>query len=191
MPFSNSSQLSSIVRYAEFLQPHSVLDVGVGMGQYGFLLRTNLEHFNLYEVVGTQARRKDKPEWNILIDGIEAYPDYVTPVHDYAYNNIYFGDALETLPQINRKYDLILAIDILEHFEKNIGKRFIGLLKNQSNKKILISTPKEFIEQHVEANPYENHRSHWTKEDLSELGCTDFLDNADSWIGIIESPEAI
>lgn len=43
MPFSFSNQLSTIIGYAEQQKPLSILDVGVGMGQYGFLLRTNLE----------------------------------------------------------------------------------------------------------------------------------------------------
>ncbi len=186
MPFSLSSQLSEIVGFAESIQPKSILDVGVGMGQYGFLLRTNIEHFNLYEVVGEKARRRDKSEWNIHIDGIEAYPGYITPVHEYAYNNIYFGDALEVMPKMDRQYNLVLAIDILEHFEKRDGLRFIDLLKRSSDGKVLISTPKDFIEQHVEANPYENHRSHWTKGELEQAGCSNFLLNKESWIGIID-----
>lgn len=43
MPFSQSSQISAIVQFGEELKPASILDVGVGMGQYGFLFRTNLE----------------------------------------------------------------------------------------------------------------------------------------------------
>ncbi len=185
MPFSQSSQISTIMGFIESHQPVSILDVGVGMGQYGFLSRTNLEHFNLYEVIGETARRKEKSEWNTVIDGIEAYSGYITPVHDYAYNNIYKGDALEVLPVLDKKYDLVLAIDILEHFDKGRGLEFVSLLKDVSKRKVLISTPKEFIEQYVEANPYENYRSHWTKVDLKEIGCAAFLDNSESWIGII------
>ena len=43
MPFSYSSQLSTIVGYVEQQNPATILDVGIGMGQYGFLLRTNLK----------------------------------------------------------------------------------------------------------------------------------------------------
>ena len=118
MPFSHSSQISAILGYLESKQPKSILDIGVGMGQYGFLARTNLEHFNLYEVINDTARRRDKAEWDIIIDGVEAYPGYLTPVHDYSYNKIYVGDALEVIPNLSTNYDMVLAIDILEHFEK-------------------------------------------------------------------------
>jgi 2-polyprenyl-3-methyl-5-hydroxy-6-metoxy-1,4-benzoquinol methylase len=182
MPFSQSSKLSTIVGFMETAQPESILDIGTGFGQYGFLARTNIEHFNLFEVNGAVARKREKSEWNIVIDGIEAFKDYITPVHEYAYNNIYVGDAMDLLPTLTRRYDLVLAIDILEHFNKDDGRLFIELLKKVCSGFVLVSTPKEFIEQHIEANPYENHRSCWTPADLQACGFTTVLENAESWI---------
>lgn len=184
MPFSQSSQLSAILGFIESAQPKSVLDVGVGFGQYGFLARTNLEHFNLFEVDGMNAKQRPKSQWQIVIDGIEGFAPYITPVHDYAYNEIHIGDALEILPELDRQYDLILAIDILEHFHKPQGMDFLTQLINKSLGHVVVSTPKEFIEQHEEANPYEDHRSHWTEAELMDAGYTRILDNEESWIAI-------
>lgn len=184
MPFSHSSQISAIIGYLEMQQPSSVLDIGVGMGQYGFLARTNLEHFNLYEVSGETARRRDKSEWNVIIDGIEAYPGYLTPVHEYAYNEIFEGDALQLLPALANSYDMVLAIDILEHFEKQDGLRFLELIKARCNCHALVSTPKDFVEQHVDANPFEDHRSHWVREDLEQAGFEEILANESSWVAV-------
>lgn len=89
MPFSYSNQLSTIVGYAEQQNPATILDVGIGMGQYGFLLRTNLENINLFEINGAHARQRDKHEWKIRIDGIEGYPGYINAVHEYAYQPIH------------------------------------------------------------------------------------------------------
>jgi 2-polyprenyl-3-methyl-5-hydroxy-6-metoxy-1,4-benzoquinol methylase len=182
MPFSQSSQLSTIVGFIENCQPNAILDVGVGFGQYGFLARTNLEHFNLFEVTGATARKRERSEWNIIIDGIEAFQDYITPVHDYAYNNIYIGDALQVLPRLTSNYDMVLAIDILEHFDKEDGKRFIEMLKTICTNHVLVSTPKDFVEQKIDANPYENHRSCWSLADLQACGFTTVLENPESWI---------
>ncbi|TFH75787.1 class I SAM-dependent methyltransferase [Gammaproteobacteria bacterium LSUCC0112] len=182
MPFSQSSQLSSIVGFLETVQPKSILDVGTGFGQYGFLARTNIEHFNLFEVNGPVARKRERSEWNIVIDGIEAFKDYITPVHEYAYNNIFIGDAMDVLPTLLRRYDVVLAIDILEHFDKDQGRQFIELLKQVCSGSVLVSTPKEFIEQHIEANPYEDHHSCWSKADLEACGFTNVLENPESWI---------
>lgn len=183
MPFSQSSQISSIVRFMESEQPASILDVGAGMGQYGFLARTNLENINLFEFLDEKtARKRSREGWNIRIDCIEGFAEYITPVHEYAYNRILIGDALELLPQIDRKYELVMAIDILEHFDKETGRRFIDLLKQVCSGAILVSTPKDFVEQAVEANPLEDHRSHWNEEELKSEGFQQTLPNEESWV---------
>lgn len=187
MPFSFSSQLSAIVGYAESLNPGSVLDVGIGMGQYGFLLRNNLEALNLFEIQGDCGWQRDRSQWRVKIDGIEAFEKYLTPVHRYAYTNIIIDDALSALPRIeDRKYEMVLAIDILEHFEKAQGLNFLQHCKRVCSKSLLVSTPKEFIEQQVPANPFEDHRSHWTPQDLIDAGATLFLQDTNSIIAVFE-----
>lgn len=184
MPFSESSLLSPVVGCIEKLQPKSVMDVGVGFGQYGFLCRTNLEHINLFDWSDSHARKRDKSEWQIRIDGIEAFPDYITPVHDYAYNEILIGNALQILQGVNRKYDLVLAIEILEHLEKEDGLMFLQLLESICGGTILLTTPKEFIVQEYPANPYENHRSFWTPDDLKSIGFQEIMEDDTSWIAM-------
>lgn len=180
MPFSQSSQISTIIQYIEQLNPESLLDVGAGMGQYGFLARINLENINLFEVNGSQGKQRSKEQWRVHIDAIEGCDGYLTPVHEYCYNNIMIGNALEILPTLpDDSYELVLAIDILEHFTKTDGLEFLTQLKRIANKAVLISTPQE-----VEANPYENHRSFWEKNELIEHGFSQILDNDVSWIVI-------
>lgn len=183
MPFSYSSQISTLVGAAESLRPRSVLDVGTGMGQYGFLLRTALEGVNLFEVQGAQARQRRKIEWQVRIDGIEGYAGYLTPVHEWAYQQVLIGDALELLPRIpDRAYELVLAIDILEHFDKPQGHRFLAECRRVAGRLALVSTPKDFIEQQVEANPFEDHRSHWTEAELQAAGYGRTFADPMSWI---------
>ena len=126
MPFSHSGQISAIVSEVESLNPDSILDVGVGMGQYGFLLRTNLENINLFTINGAVARRAPREAWRVRIEGVEGFPEYLTPVHDYAYNKIHIGNALDVLPTLpEASFDLVIAIDILEHFTKEDGLRWL------------------------------------------------------------------
>lgn len=82
MPFSYSNQLSTIIGFAEQQNPESILDIGIGMGQYGFLLRTNLENVNLFEIDGSNARQRSRVQWKVRIDGIEGFAGYITPVHE-------------------------------------------------------------------------------------------------------------
>jgi len=183
MPFSQTSQITTIVQYMEWLQPTSILDVGTGMGQYGFLARMNLEHAHLFEVNGTQGHQRPRSEWRITIDGIEGCAAYQTPVHDYCYTHWWLGEALQVLPTLaDNAYELVLAIDILEHLEKPAGYQFLRELLRIGQRAVLVSTPKEFMEQEVPANPYENHRSFWTQAELSAAGLHKTLENPHSWI---------
>lgn len=185
MPFSQSSQISSIVKFIEDSNPSALLDVGTGMGQYGFLARNSLEQANLFQINGAQASQKLKQEWQVRIDGIEGCPTYLTPVHEYAYNRIMIGEAIETLREVgDNAYDIVLAIDILEHFTKPDGLKFLAELKRVAKQAVLVSTPKEFHSQEIEANPYENHRSHWTDEELKHEGYGEILANLESWIAV-------
>ena len=68
----------------------------------------------------------------------------------------------------------VLAIDILEHFEKEQGIAFLQECRRVSRGSVLVSTPKDFVAQEVLANPLENHRSHWTEEDFRLCGFDSF-----------------
>jgi hypothetical protein len=185
MPFSVSSQLSTIVGLAEQLKPRTVLDVGTGMGQYGFLLRTNLEGLNLFHVNGDQGRQRSRDEWAVTIDGIEGFEGYLTPVHRYAYTRMMIGNALDVLPTLEaRRYELVLAVDILEHFSRADAASFITQCQRVCAGTLVVATPKEFLPQDVPANPLENHRSHWSEDDLRQFGFLDFASDDSSVIAV-------
>ncbi|MDM8569289.1 hypothetical protein QUF50_07255 [Thiotrichales bacterium HSG1] len=90
---------------------------------------------------------------------------------------------MKILPTLaDNDYELVLAIDILEHFTKEDGVQFLTQLKRIASKAVLVSTPKEFISQEIEANPYENHRSWWKENELLENGFSQVLNNDISWV---------
>jgi ubiquinone/menaquinone biosynthesis C-methylase UbiE len=185
MPFSQTSQLTPIVHWVEQASPKTLLDIGIGMGQYGFLLRTKLENVNLFHIDGDKARLRSKHEWSIKIDGIEGFAEYMTPVQEWAYNNIFIADAMDCLSSLpDNSYEVLIAIDILEHFEKEDGFRLLREMKRVAAKAALISTPKEFIVQDIPANPLENHRSVWSETDLSGCGFKEIVPNDESWIAV-------
>lgn len=126
------------------------------------------------------------------IDGIEGCAGYITPVHHYAYHKLMIGDAMAVLADLtDNSYELLLAIDILEYLSKPDGAVFPGQLKRIASKAVLVSTPKEFIPQEVEANPYENHRSQWSREELAALGYSEVLENALSWIAVLHHDQNV
>ncbi len=158
MPTSHYLQISDIISFIVLTEPESILDIGVGFGKYGFLAR---EYLELWNGKGEYHLRHRK------IHGIEVFKDYITPVHDYIYDRIHMGDAARLLPTLEERYDLILLIDILEHFDFEEGARVLKESQKRG-KNILISVPNYMAPQQDSfGNPYETHRFQWKKHHFS------------------------
>lgn len=171
IPSSGFGLIPPIIEAVGVLKPHSILDVGCGNGKYGFLCHEVL-HF-----------------WKGItptIDAIEGHPGYIGPVQRDIYNEIYMAEALTTLRAMpSSSYDLILAIEVLEHFQKNDG---IDLLRHfrRVSKNVILSCPKRTAPQGaIAGNEYEVHRSQWHLKDFGE--CV-VLPDSDSWI-IVMGPD--
>jgi 2-polyprenyl-3-methyl-5-hydroxy-6-metoxy-1,4-benzoquinol methylase len=159
------------------INPHSILDIGCGFGKYGVLCREYLEFWGTGR---PHNKIVDYTEFKRRIDCIDAFPHYITSLHKFIYDNIYIEDitrsiaTIFTTPGRAFHYDLVLMIDVIEHMEKLDAKNVIGtIFKNSSTTKIIISTPKGNLPQGaVFSNPYEQHRSSWTVQDLTALAST-------------------
>jgi len=172
MPSSQYYHISKIMEMIISLKPNSVLDIGSGYGKFGVLCREYLELWD----------GRQKYEFKKRIDCVEVFKEYITPLHRYIYNNIYDTNILDLVTDLDYKYDLILLIDVLEHFEKKEGSNLLKtLIKN--NKGVLISTPrKPSPQKDAFGNVYETHRSRWTDNDLRSLGECYFIDDSVSLI---------
>nr|MBA3284464.1 glycosyltransferase family 1 protein [Nitrosopumilus sp.] len=160
MPSSQYYHISKIMEMIISLKPNSVLDIGSGYGKFGVLCREYLELWD----------GRQKYEFKKRIDCVEVFKEYITPLHKYIYNYIYNNNILDLVTNLDYRYDLILLIDVLEHFEKKEGSDLLKkLVKN--NNGVLISTPKKPSPQKdAFGNIYETHRSRWTNNDLRSIG---------------------
>ncbi|RMD76006.1 MAG: class I SAM-dependent methyltransferase [Lentisphaerae bacterium] len=173
MPSSHWYQLNEIVELIVMTQPQSILDVGVGFGKYGFLCREYLELLD---------GRQKLHDWRRVIDGIEIFPKYITPLQKKLYTHIYIGNALDILPTLEKRYDLILLIDIIEHFDYEDGEKLLELCRERG-KNIIISTPKINMPQsETFGNPYEAHKSFYKKRHFKKFPDKIFIPNPFSLI---------
>jgi len=173
MPTSQPYQLNEIIELIILTRPQKVLDVGVGFGKYGLLSR---EYLELYD-----GREKYK-DWKRQIDGIEVFKEYLTPAHEYIYDHIYIGNALEVLPTLQDQYDLILLIDTLEHFGYEEG---VSLLEEcmRRSRNMIISTPWDIGSQEESFNnPFEKHKFQWQKKHFRQFEKQFFVHNDRSLI---------
>ena len=109
--------------------------------------------------------------------GIEIYEEYIKHAE---YDNCIkiLGDALNyNILLANYDLDTVMIIDVLEHFEKDVGYELIGRLKRDFIK-ILLMLPVGKFEQELDVtgyggHEYQKHRSYWYKEDINKLNFTD------------------
>lgn len=184
MPISNYLQISPILDQLVKMKPASIIDIGCGLGIYGSLARIYLEGDNLYDRTNLTWNRKEN--WTVRIDAVEGFEKYITDLHRFIYNDIIIGSATDILPKLHDKaYDLVIAIDILEHFSKKGGTDFIRELV-RIGKSVIIATPSIFENQQVPENPFENHLSVWNREDLLAFGF-EIIEVSHGLIGIMRN----
>jgi len=152
MPLSFVQAIPVVIEQVAHLKPSSILDVGIGFGKYGVLLREALE---------LPYERYARSRWKVKIDGVEAFEGYRNPIHEFAYNRVFYGRIEEILPSLGQ-YDVILLIDVLEHFEKEEGRKLLQDLLLHARKSLLVSTPRFPAPQGAYlGNAFEAHRSRW------------------------------
>jgi len=161
MPTSWYQAVPAIIDLVHMDGPQSILDIGVGFGKYGVLLR---------ESIDIPYERYDKKTWHLQLDGIEGFEGYNNPIHDYVYNKMYYGNIFSVLPTLTQKYDTLLLIDVLEHFDKEEGLSLIDELLEVTNKSLIVSTPIMPAPQgDYLGNILETHKSRWNVVDFVDF----------------------
>ncbi len=151
---SYPENIPDIIHLIADAKPKSVLDLGMGNGKYGFLIR---EYFykRAEGSLGTWPHVEK-------VDGLDVFNGYIKPHHSCCYDSYSFGNALEI---DHPKYDLYLAIDTLEHWPKDQAHALLEKLLQKGN--VLVSTPKDIGEQGAShGNEWERHISQWYPGDF-------------------------
>ncbi len=163
MPTSAPYAIPVVMNAVRQLQPQSILDIGVGFGKYGLLFREYLDLWNAEKLAETK-----REAWTTRIEGIEIFPDYLTPVHDFVYDKIHIGDAIDIIDGLGQ-YDLIFMGDVLEHFEKRRGTMLVRKLYDHADKCVLLTYPTIVdLRGGLLGNQAEAHLSTWTRDDFHE-----------------------
>ena len=162
MPTSTYAHVNAVVGYLQAVRPASILDVGLGNGKMGYIARDLLD-----VMLGERYAKKD---WQVRIDGIEAYEPYIQAHQRAIYDAIYIGDAFDVIDTLG-SYDMIIIGDVLEHFDRPRAERFLDKAAAHASKAILLSIPlgERWTQDDIYGNDYERHRSFWKVEEFSSL----------------------
>lgn len=106
-------------------------------------------------------------------EGIDIYPKCIEISKKYNNHDAYrLGDVRKLSKYYKPKsFDTLVSIDVLEHLTKDEALRMISDMERIAKKKVIIMTPREFIDQGAyDGNPYQTHHSGWETKDLQKLG---------------------
>ena len=125
-----------------------VVDLGCGRGFYGMVIRQNFG--------------------NVKLIGVDIWPPYLEEARG-RYDELVRADIRDYVKQMGF-VDVALMMDVIEHFEKEEGLRLLGELRRRAGH-IFVSTPLfPYPQGPLEGNPYEEHKSYWSREEMESLG---------------------
>lgn len=154
---SFASNITRVLDIVAHERPKKILDVGSGFGKYGLLIKELLLSIKAEELSDLY------PEAEFTIDAVEELPYfYNQPAHDKIYDNVFKKNVFDLTIKELESYDLILLIDVVEHWDKELTKQWLAGI----NTNILISTPKKVYFYDKEYYGCRKHISQWEAGDL-------------------------
>ena len=158
---SNWQQIPFCVQALLDVAPSRVLDIGVGFGRWGMLVREFCEEWQ---------GRVHRENWTVWLEGVEAFPSNVEEYHHLFYNWIHITDALPFLRSTTDHWDLVILGDVLQEWPK-LEAQAVLELSLQAGTYVLLNLPlgPGWIQGPTYGNPYEEHRSSWSLDDLLPL----------------------
>jgi len=155
MPIGSYALVPHIAHALCQRQPRRILDLGIGFGIYGAVVRQWLD----------QGVRP----WRRHLVGVEAFASYGNPLWDL-YDLVVVASLQEFLAGDHEPFDFILFTDVIEHLERAEGTWALGRCQRllSSDGRLMVGTPAIFMAQDaVGGNEFERHRSLWTAQDFS------------------------
>lgn len=126
----------------------TILDVGCGTGDFMVELKGDKK----WEITGIDIHEKslqDAKKQNV-------------------YTKLLRGSVNKVLAKLiknNEKYDVIFCSQLIEHVSKKEGEKMLALFEKLAKKRIIVCTPKGYLEQPYEhelhRNHYQEHKSGW------------------------------
>jgi len=134
------------------LDVKTVLDVGCGRGMLGCLLKVYRE-----------------PSLMVAVDAFRPYLDFIEKLG--VYDSAHLIDvARSSLPFEDKKFDLVLCLEVIEHLRKADGEHLLDELE-RVGRRVIISTPGVFFEQpQFDGNVSQAHLSFYPVKEFERRG---------------------
>jgi SAM-dependent methyltransferase len=121
---------------------------------------------------GSSSPIKHLPK-NFHAVGCDMFPEAIEKSRKVGIHDQYFQmNVLDLDKNFSPKsYDCVLALDLIEHLEKEEGLRLIAMMERVARKRVIIFTPNGFLPQReFGGNVWQVHKSGWSVKEMEERG---------------------
>jgi len=148
LPFTYIGILNGELKKVKF---ESILDIGGGSGR-----------------TFKRIRRLVPVSYAVELDIFEAYISQAKAQNAY---DDYILARASSLPFEDRSFDIIIALQLIEHMSKEEALIAIKEMERVAKKKVIITTPRGIYPQEAyDGNPYQEHKSAWDIDEMERLG---------------------
>ena len=105
--------------------------------------------------------------------GVDAFgPSIAKSKADHIHDEYVQTDVLEAHKHFRKKsFDCVIALDLIEHLDKNSGFKLIEEMETLARKKVVIFTPNGFLSQPAHGgNRHQKHLSGWSVDEMRNRG---------------------
>ncbi|PKM92138.1 MAG: SAM-dependent methyltransferase [Euryarchaeota archaeon HGW-Euryarchaeota-1] len=120
--------------------------------------------------INTPIQKYSKKHYSVGVDLFEP------SIEDSKQKGLHTEYCVMSVLDIDKKFkensfDCVVALDLIEHLEKEEGLKLISMMEKIAKKKVIIFTPNGFLPQgeHFE-NKWQIHKSGWDVEEMQEGG---------------------
>ena len=133
--------------------------------------------------------RKELYDWNTVLDlgcggdspiqycnvsfsvGVELFESYLQKTKKKVIHNQCIKADIRKIEFKPKSFDIVVALDVLEHLTKEEGSELIKKMEKWARKKIIVFTPNGFVWQDdYDYNPFQVHKSGWDVQEFDKLG---------------------
>lgn len=129
----------------------SILDLGCGTGKPMLFLNRKKRYITV---------------------GVDAFPAYIENCKKENTHSSVSVIDINYLPYRDKSFDVVVCLQVLEHFNKEQGLRLIGNMRRLSRKQVILTTDLGRQEQEAtpDGNELQRHQYIWSVKELREVG---------------------
>src|SRR5262249_40580341 len=104
--------------------------------------------------------------------GVDGYSPALEEARNNGTHDEYHLGNVKRLDELfpARRFDACVALDVIEHLEKEDGWRMLEAMERLSSRRVVIHTPNGFLPQQSHDGDLQQHLSGWTAEEMRSRG---------------------